>query len=204
MGSTEIMRLHTNNNVGIGTSTPSYKLDVVGDINSSGCLRSSVGVSSGTCVSDERLKSEIQPFDLGLDALMGITPKYFKYNGRGGHPVSPQLELGVIAQDVEKTAPQLINTRMVKLNPEDKNLTEVKQVNYTAFSYVVINAVKELYHKLTKVERNVAAIESQIVSESAFKDQQIQNLKQENAAQSIELNELRARLDRIENSLKNK
>ena len=179
------MTLDTAGNVGIGQTAPGYKLDVTGDINATGCLRSSVGVASGTCVSDERLKTEIQSFDLGLEALLGINPKYFKYNGLGGHPASEQLELGVIAQDVEKTAPALIKTKMVKLNPDDKELTEVKQVNYTAFSYVVINAVKELYHKIMGHDDRIQALEVN----NAIKDRDIasvkadnEKLKQENAA----------------------
>lgn len=89
-------------NVGIGLTNPSYTLDVSGDVNASGCVRAGGATLGGTCSSDERLKSEIQPFNLGLDALLGMSPKTFKYNGLGGHPASDQPELGVIAQEIEK------------------------------------------------------------------------------------------------------
>jgi trimeric autotransporter adhesin len=38
MGSSEIMRLHTNSNVGIGSTTPTQKLDVVGNIRATGSV----------------------------------------------------------------------------------------------------------------------------------------------------------------------
>jgi hypothetical protein len=170
-----LMTLTAAGNVGIGTTSPLYKLNVIGDVAASGCLRSSAGVASGTCVSDERLKTDVHDFDLGLDALLGIQPHYFKYNGLGEHPKSSEPELGVIAQEVEKTAPQLVSTREVKLHPEDKQPTEIKQVNYTSFMYVLINAVKDLYHQW--------ADDSQEIHRAlASKDERIRALERENAA----------------------
>ncbi|WP_374029953.1 tail fiber domain-containing protein [Bdellovibrio bacteriovorus] len=180
--------------IGIGKTSPSYKLDVVGDISASGCLRSSAGVASGTCVSDERLKTDVQSFDLGLDALMGINPHFFKYNGLGGHPVSEKPELGVIAQEVEKTAPQLIVTKEVKLNPEDDQKTEIKQVNYTAFTYVLINAVKDLYHRWFDdsqvLHQEIATVKAENVQLKVRMDKS----EQENAAKTKELEAIKVYL----------
>jgi trimeric autotransporter adhesin len=99
------------------------------------------------CISDARLKSEVKPFELGLDILMGVSPKSFKYNGLGGVPASSKPELGIIAQDLEKTAPELVLKKEVKLQPTDLKPTEIKQVNYGAFSFILINSVKDLYHR---------------------------------------------------------
>src|SRR5262249_28091793 len=112
----------------------------------SGCVRASGTVLGGTCASDIRLKTDIRSFDLGLAALFGVSPKIFKYSGLGEHPASVHDELGVVAQDVEKSAPELIVQKRVKLHKEDQQLTEIKEVNYSALIYVVINAVKELHH----------------------------------------------------------
>lgn len=174
--------------IGIGTVNPNYNLDVTGDINATGCLRSSVGVASGTCVSDERLKKDIHSFNLGLKALLGINPKYFKYNGLGNHPVSAESELGVIAQDVEKSAPALIKTKMVKLNSQDSQLTEVKQVNYTAFIYVVINSIKEFYYNWLDDRQDVHL-------ELASLREKTNKLELENA-------QMKVRLEKIEKTLK--
>lgn len=45
--SAEVLRIHTNQNVGIGTTTPAYKLDVNGEINSTGIRINGVPISTG-------------------------------------------------------------------------------------------------------------------------------------------------------------
>ena len=55
--------------------------------------------------------------------------------------------MGVIAQDVEKGAPELITTEKKKLYADDTELSELKSINYSGIIYVVINSVKELYTK---------------------------------------------------------
>ncbi|KHD87494.1 MAG: hypothetical protein OM95_14075 [Bdellovibrio sp. ArHS] len=170
-------------NVAVGKLAATYAFNVDGDIHTTTCYRAGVGVVGGTCASDERLKTDIQPFKLGLEALQGIAPKYYRYNGLGGQPSSENLELGVIAQDVEKTAPELVTKKFVKLHSEDLDETEIKIVNYNGLIYLVINSVKELYDKVLGTNARVKVLE------------------QENAAKTKEIEELKARLERIENSL---
>jgi hypothetical protein len=59
-----------NNNVGINDSTPSYKLEVVGD----------AAKNTGTAwinTSDSRTKKNISPYTKGLDTIININPVYF-------------------------------------------------------------------------------------------------------------------------------
>lgn len=104
---------------------------------------------AGDCASDELLKKDVHAFTPGLDALLAINPVYYRFNGLGGQEKSDHDMLGVIAQDVEKGAPELITTEKVKLHPEDATETEIKRVNYTGLPYIVMNAVKELYARWT-------------------------------------------------------
>ncbi|KHD89574.1 MAG: hypothetical protein OM95_02235, partial [Bdellovibrio sp. ArHS] len=171
--------------IGVGNFSPAYNLDVTGDVNATGCVRASNSTLGGTCASDERLKQDVQSFTLGLEALLGVNPRYFKYNGLGGQPASREFELGVIAQEVEMTAPELIVPKKVKLHSDDSQTTEIKQVNYTALTYVLINSVKELYHRWST--------DSQAVhQELASKDHRIQLLEQDNAKKSKELDAIKA------------
>ena len=100
-------------------------------------------------VSDARVKDHVRPFTAGLGALLEINPVYFRYNGLGGHEKTYVDQLGVIAQDLEKGAPELVSTRPARLHPNDSKLTKVKRVEYAGLIYLAINAVKELHANLT-------------------------------------------------------
>lgn len=101
-------------------------------------------------------------------------------------PKTHEDAVGVIAQEVEKTNPELVKTRMVQMHPEDKEKTEIKVVDYSKFSYMLINAVKELYAKWLGHDERVSRLELDN-----------QQLKSENA-------EMKARLERLERALNSK
>ncbi|MDD4973552.1 MAG: tail fiber domain-containing protein [Bacteriovorax sp.] len=148
-------------------------------------------------MSDERLKKNIRPFELGLNQVLGIQPKTYRYNGLGGTEEDHEDRIGVIAQELEKVAPELIEKRMAKLNKNDKKETEFKAVNYNAFTYMVINAMKEFYHKWfddsTAIHRELSSVKSEN-----------ERLKEENALKSKEIEAVKARLDKIEKKLNSK
>ena len=114
----------------------------------------------GACTSDIRVKDHIRPFKPGLDALLAINPIYYRLTGQGGTIKSDHDLLGVAAQDVEKGAPELVVLAKVKLNPGDKEETEIKKVDYTGLPYIVINAVKELYAKWSDDHGTLAALKA--------------------------------------------
>ncbi len=183
-----VMQLYNNNvpvihvglgSVGIGSTNPGHKLDVEGNIRTSGCLYYNGG-SLGTCASDERLKNDVQSFNLGLDELLGIHPVYFKYNGLGGLPTDGGEQLGVIAQEIEKTAPSLVVKKKVKLNPEDNFDTEIKAVDYGAFTYVIINSIKEIHEMVTELfdgEKEVIREIASLKEDNLRKEKEIEDLK---------------------------
>lgn len=101
----------------------------------------------GGCPSDVRLKDHIRPFEPGLSAILNINPVYYRYNGLGGTPKSDHDVLGVLAQDVEIGAPELVQTERVKLHVDDTNETDIKKLDNSGLPYLLINAVKELYER---------------------------------------------------------
>ncbi len=159
----ERLSITNSGNIGIGILAPTQRLDVVGNIKASGCLYYS-GTSIGTCASDERLKEEVRPFTIGLDEVLGINPVHFKYNGLGGLPKDDIEQLGVIAQEVEKSAPGLVVKQKVKLHPEDRFETEIKAVDYGAFTYALINATKELYGMVRELFENKEEVSRELAS----------------------------------------
>jgi hypothetical protein len=196
VGAAELARIRGNGNVGIGTNSPGYKLEVIGDAAASGCLRASGSVVGGTCTSDVRLKKNIQSFDLGLEALLGFNPVTFERRGLANEPANGKKEIGLIAQDVEKTAPQLISTFSAKFNDSDPVAASIKQVNYTGLTYVLINAVKEIYSKLMTVLQNVRQLMNQVATkaDASFVTSEIQKLREDNARKDLQIKELKAYL----------
>jgi UDP-N-acetylmuramoyl-tripeptide--D-alanyl-D-alanine ligase len=178
------MYIDFNGKVGIGTIAPAYKLDVSGDINTSTCFRLTSGTTvGGNCTSDARLKDNIEDFNSGLYELLGIRIRSYYFNGLGEIPRTSERAVGVIAQEVEQTNPSLVKTRKVKMHPEDLDLTEIKSVDYSKFTYMLINGVKQLYHKW--------------FDDSVAIHNEIAKLKNENAA-------MKSRLEKIEQALTKK
>lgn len=72
--------LQTTNagNVGIGTTSPNYKLELSTD----SAAKSTT--NTWNIVSDKRIKKNITDFEDGLDVVMKLIPRTYQYNGLGG------------------------------------------------------------------------------------------------------------------------
>jgi hypothetical protein len=131
--------------VGIGTASPDQKLSVNGNA-------SKVGGGSWATFSDVRMKKDINPFTDGLLILKQINPVTFQYNGKLGYPTD-KTYVGVIAQDIEQIAPYTISTFRTKLNPEDKEESDILQFDGSALIYIAINAIQELDKKIEELNQ---------------------------------------------------
>ncbi|MBI4091414.1 tail fiber domain-containing protein, partial [candidate division WWE3 bacterium] len=101
-------------NVGIGTTGPSYTLDVKSSgtniarfngSNSTGCTLSDGGIIA--CSSDINLKKNITDLEYGLDSLMSLHPVSFNWKSEND---DSSKSLGFIAQEVEQVIPKLVST----------------------------------------------------------------------------------------------
>ena len=137
----------SNGNVGIGTTSPTYQLQLSTD------SAAKPGTNTWTIVSDARIKKDIHPYTNGLSIIKRINPVWFKYNGKAGFPNDNQEHIGVIAQEIVKVAPYTVNTFRGKLNPEDKKETDLLNFNSHALTFDLINAVKELDNNITKLSQ---------------------------------------------------
>lgn len=138
-GSNTVMQINTSGDVGIGTTTPAYKLDVFGDIRTTGCLVYNGG-TLGTCVSEAELKNIIIPFQIegALDKIVKLQPVKYSFKS----DPSGQILIGLIAQDTEKILPELIET----------TLDGKKQIKYGELQWLQLEAIKELQNKINKLE----------------------------------------------------
>jgi hypothetical protein len=139
--STERMRITSTGNVGIGTTSPSYQLQLSTD------SAAKPSTNTWTIASDSRVKENINPYTKGLDVIMSINPVTYDYNGKAGFE-KIKNNVGVIAQEIKDVLPEGISTYLAKLNEDDIENTELYNFNSHALTYVLINAIKELKNEL--------------------------------------------------------
>jgi phosphotransferase system HPr-like phosphotransfer protein len=144
---TERMRIDNAGNVGIGTTTPSERLHVVGNLRVQGSTDCTLGNGSGAtmCSSDERLKTNITIIPDSLQKILSLRGVSFDWNEKARAP--GKHEIGVIAQDVEKVFPTAVATQ---------EETGYKMVDYAVLVAPLIESVKALFgFKLEQDEINV-------------------------------------------------
>lgn len=105
--------------------------------------------------SDERIKKEIRPYMEGLDKIIQLKPVVYKYNGKAGIGNNGADNVGLIAQDIQKVAPEMVFIRMAKLNPEDEKETELLNYDFHNILFMFINAFKELANRVEKLEKSL-------------------------------------------------
>ncbi len=135
-------------NVGIGTSTPSYKLQL--SSNSAAKPSSSLW----TVVSDSRVKENIRDYTTGLEAIIKIEPKIYDYNGKAGFEKTKD-NIGIIAQDMQNVMPETIKTYNTKLNEDDTEDTELLNFDGHAVTFALINAVKDLKAEIEELKKQI-------------------------------------------------
>ena len=193
---TTVMTIQQGGDVGIGTTSPSYKLDVQGgDINASGSVRAA-GIA---LTSDIRYKKDILPLENVLEKILKI--RGVSYNWKTDEfpekQFSDRHQIGVIAQEVERQFPEVVDT----------NKDGFKSVNYPALVAPLIEAVKSLYRKILDIGHSLVDHSRRIASIELNKadKEEIKILKTENAKIKAENEEIKSRLEKIEKMLvKNK
>jgi len=141
-------------NVGIGLVNPDDRFVV---FNGSTTGRYTTG--GWTHSSDRRLKNSVVPLVNSLEKIVQLDGISYKYN----NDVSQKTQVGFIAQQVETIFPEVVET--------DKN--GFKSMIYSNLVAPVVEAIKELYEKITRHEREIASLKD----ENIKKDQQIKALQ---------------------------
>ena len=133
-----------NGNVGIGTASPAAALDVQ---TATPGLKVGATCVSGSCPSDALLKRDIRYLSGSLATIDRLKPAAFRFTDR------PQegLGYGLIAQDVQTVAPQLVH------QGEDGHLL----VDYSPLSMMLLEALQEQQAEIEALKRRLNALEQQ-------------------------------------------
>jgi len=126
-------------NVGIGTTSPTTKLYVNGDITANSV--------AGT--SDIRFKTNIHTVTNALDKVKALRGVYFNWNQKAfpEKEFGAQNELGFVAQEVEKVVPEIVT--------KDKTKEEYRSVKYDKLVALLVEAVKEQQKQIDSLSTQV-------------------------------------------------
>jgi Chaperone of endosialidase len=132
---------------GINNTNPVYELDVKGQINASGSVRS----AAIALISDQRFKKEIVSFNNGLEIIRQLKPVNYKFNTedfKDRYDFDSRLQYGFIAQDLEKVIPSSV------VEFQDG----YKGVNYIMIIPILTNAIKTMDTELQALKGENAAM----------------------------------------------
>lgn len=154
--------LLNNNNVTIGNSTATEKLNVAGNITSTGKVSAANGFFKE---SDARLKSDIKPLDYTLDQICSIPTVSFIMND--------QKQIGTIAQNLEELGfkdivDESITPKSEVSNPEQfesftkdgEEYVKVKKVEYEMLGVLAIEGVKMLKDEIEKLKAEIETLKN--------------------------------------------
>ena len=143
LGNSAITKTRLQGDVGIGTDSPNYDLEVTGKIYASDSIISNV--YAGT--SDIRLKQDIEPTDKGLDAVMKLNPVSYRFITNAD---SEKKSYGFIAQEIEDVIPDVVGTRH----------DGMKVLNYNDLISVLTKAIQEQQIIIEELNQRLIKLEN--------------------------------------------
>jgi Chaperone of endosialidase len=101
--------------------------------------------------SDARLKTAVQSYTTGLDAVCDLRPISFEFNGLAG--TKPGVRhFGLVADEAVLVMPELVGSKRAKLRPDDDEETDILTLDATALTYALVNALREVRNRLAQLE----------------------------------------------------
>jgi len=155
----------TDNNVPIrfqtNGNTERMSIEGNGDV----VIRGVASVSGGvTTFSDDRLKKNVSGFNYGLEEVLRINPVYYSYTGEAGTSTKRPF-VGVIAQELQKIAPELVSDRLVNQYDADGNMTSSESyltVHDTELKFMLVNAIQDQQKLIEEQNAKLAELEGMI------------------------------------------
>lgn len=142
--SREIMRINGSGNVGIGTTTPTQKLHVIGNILATGTITPSCA----------KLKENVVPMSDALDRIANLNAVRFDWIPEEAKTRGFTHDLGFIADDVAKVFPEITFR-------DEKG--EIIGLDYSRMSAVAVGAIKQLKAENDQLKARLEKIEAMLV-----------------------------------------
>jgi hypothetical protein len=137
-----LLTLSMDGKVGIGTTSPAYKLHVAGDIYTTGTYQGS----------DLRLKDQVRDLRYGLGEVLQLRPVSYRWKDAA----LAQPTLGLIAQEVEPVLPELV--------AHGTDEAGLLSLNYTGLIPVLVKAVQEQEARISDQHRALARKDAEIAA----------------------------------------
>jgi hypothetical protein len=146
--STTHVRVLSGGDVGIGVS-PSYKLDVNGNIHGTGFPTSS----------DVRFKKNITPLQNSLEKIKKLQGVKYEWNEfvnsrRDGYKLNIPI-IGLIAQDVEQVVPEIVDHWKLSEDCQD-----ARSIDYPRLIPLLIEAMKEQQNQIEELRNEIKSLKS--------------------------------------------
>lgn len=134
-----------NGRVGIGTSTPGFRLQVAGSV---------AGVGAYTNTSDSRLKEDVQKVDGALNMVKQMEGVHFKWKDDYLAETSDlkKQDIGFLAQDLQKVLPTAV----------EQGEDGYYRVAYSKVTPVLVEAVKEQQSEIDTLKKQNAEMEARL------------------------------------------
>jgi hypothetical protein len=124
------MVLDSRGNIGIGTTSPVYSLQVVGDVYASGDVIS---------FSDERLKTNIETIENAVDKIEQLRGVYYT------HVPTQKRSIGLIAQETQSIIPEVVT---------DKGKDNYMGLAYGNIVGMLVEGIKELSESIKQLKED--------------------------------------------------
>ena len=109
------------------------------------------GGGAWATLSDSRVKRDVNAFTDGLNIVNAIRPVTFQYNGLGHTFDGGKIYTGVIAQELQAIAPYMVDSQ-----------GEFLTVDPSAFTYILLNAVKEQQAQIAALKAKESQTEAEL------------------------------------------
>lgn len=115
--------------------------------------------------SDMKFKHDVKDLSGAIDLVKALEPKTYYFNTEGDAQymsLSSRKQFGFLAQDLEKTLPNLIHSHVQPKSLESKEIIEYKGVDYISLIPVLTQAIKEQQEMIELLQQQVETLQKQV------------------------------------------